>query len=105
MIKICNEYIVFDAKSPSKDELDHFPKYINTEAGKLSKYADHKDVKKHLFFSNLKATDDGEKIYLAKNPSFTSMIDSLRKTFEDAKSIRVSIKDDESKTLLFLIDN
>lgn len=49
VIKICNEYIVFDAKSPSKDELDHFPKYINTEAGKLSKYADHKDVKKHLF--------------------------------------------------------
>ena len=49
VIKICNEYIVFDAKSPSKDELDHFPKYINTEAGKLSKYSDHKDVKKHLF--------------------------------------------------------
>ncbi len=49
VIKICNEYIVFDAKSPSNDELENFPKYIKDQVGKLSKYANHKDVKKHLF--------------------------------------------------------
>ena len=49
IIKICNEYIVFDAKSPAKDDLNNFPTYIKNQVGKLSKYANHKDVKKHLF--------------------------------------------------------
>jgi hypothetical protein len=50
VIKICDEYIVFDAKSPSKNqELNNFPTYIKDQASKLSKYANHEDVKKHLF--------------------------------------------------------
>ena len=50
VIKICDEYIVFDAKSPSKNqELDNFPTYIKDQVNKLSKYAVHEDVKKHLF--------------------------------------------------------
>ena len=46
VIKISNEYIVFDAKSPRNDDLDNFPNYIKTQVSSLSKYADHKDVKK-----------------------------------------------------------
>ena len=50
VIKICDEYIVFDAKSPSKNQdLSNFPTYIKDQASKLSKYAHHEDVKKHLF--------------------------------------------------------
>ena len=49
VIQICNEYIVFDAKSPRNDDLDNFPNYIKNQVSALSKYADHKDVKKHLF--------------------------------------------------------
>jgi len=50
VIKICDEYIVFDAKSPSKNqELNNFPTYIKDQVNKLSKYAIHEDVKKHLF--------------------------------------------------------
>jgi len=49
VIQICNEFIVFDAKSPRNDDLDHFPNYIKNQVSSLSKYADHKDVKKHLF--------------------------------------------------------
>jgi len=49
VIMICGEYIVFDAKSPRNDELNNFPTYIKTQANSLSKYAKHKDVKKHLF--------------------------------------------------------
>ena len=37
-----------------------------------------------------------------ENPLATQI---LEETFEDAKSIRVETKDDESKKLLFLIDN
>ncbi|MBJ04522.1 MAG: hypothetical protein CMP65_01290 [Flavobacteriales bacterium] len=49
VIQICNEFIVFDAKSPRNDDLDNFPNYIKNQVSALSKYADHKDVKKHLF--------------------------------------------------------
>ena len=49
IIKICDEYIVFDAKSPRNEELDNFPKYIRTQVDSLAKYAQHKDVKKQLF--------------------------------------------------------
>jgi len=49
VIQISNEYIVFDAKSPRNEDLDNFPNYIKTQVSALSKYADHKDVKKHLF--------------------------------------------------------
>ena len=50
VIQICDEYIVFDAKSPGKNqELSNFPNYIKDQVGRLSKYANHKDVKKHLF--------------------------------------------------------
>ena len=36
-------------KSPSNEVLDNFPKYIRDQVNKLSKYAQHKDVKKQLF--------------------------------------------------------
>ena len=44
-------------------------------------------VQKHLYFWNLKTPDDNKKTYLAKNPSFTSMIDTLKETFDNAKFI------------------
>ena len=49
VIKICNEYIVFDAKSPRNEDISNFPTYIKSQVTALSKYASHKDVKKHLF--------------------------------------------------------
>ena len=49
VIKICNEYIVFDAKSPRNEELSNFPTYIKAQVTALAKYANHSDVKKHLF--------------------------------------------------------
>jgi len=49
VIQICGEYIVFDAKSPRNDELSNFPTYIKSQVTSLSKYANHQDVKKHLF--------------------------------------------------------
>ena len=49
VIKICNEYIVFDAKSPRNEDISNFPTYIKNQVTTLSKYANHKDVKKHLF--------------------------------------------------------
>ena len=48
-IEISHQMIVFDAKSPSNDDLSNFPKYIKSQTDNLKKYAKHPDVKKELF--------------------------------------------------------
>ena len=48
-VHISNQYIVFDAKSPSNDDLSNFSKYIKLQTDSLKKYAKHSDVKKELF--------------------------------------------------------
>ncbi len=48
-VKICNEYIVFDGKSPQGDDLSNFPTYIRTQAEQAKKYSKHEEVKKDIF--------------------------------------------------------
>lgn len=48
-VKISEQYIIFDAKCPSNDDLSNFPNYIKAQTDSLKKYAKHKDVKKDLF--------------------------------------------------------
>lgn len=48
-IEICDEYIIFDAKSPANDDLSNFPKYINNQTDGVKKYADQEAVKKDIF--------------------------------------------------------
>jgi archaellum component FlaC len=49
-IKICDEFVVFDAKSPGSDDLSNFPTYIKTQAESAKKYAKHENVKSDIFF-------------------------------------------------------
>jgi len=48
-IKICDEYVVFDAKSPVKDDIDGFYSYVRSQGELLQKYAKHENVKKDMF--------------------------------------------------------
>jgi len=48
-IKICDEYVVFDAKSPGTEDLANFYKYIRTQADGVKKYAKEENVKKEIF--------------------------------------------------------
>jgi len=48
-IKICDEYVVFDAKAPVKDDIDGFYSYVRNQAEGLQKYAKHEKVKKEMF--------------------------------------------------------
>ena len=48
-IKICDEYIIFDAKSPGTDDLSNFPAYIKAQTEAVKKYVKEKDVKKDIF--------------------------------------------------------
>jgi predicted nucleic acid-binding Zn-ribbon protein len=49
-IKLANEFIVFDAKSPGSDDLSNFPTYLRDQAEKAKKYAKQDGVKKDIFF-------------------------------------------------------
>jgi hypothetical protein len=48
-IEICDEYIIFDAKCPSNDDLTNFPRYIKTQTDIVRKYASQEKVKKDIF--------------------------------------------------------
>lgn len=49
-LKICDEFVVFDAKSPGGDTLHNFPGYLGLQAEKANKYAKQENVKKDIFF-------------------------------------------------------
>ena len=48
-IKICEEIIIFDAKSPANDDLNNFPKYIQSQAENAKKYANKEGVRKDVY--------------------------------------------------------
>ena len=48
-IEICDEIIIFDAKSPSNDDLNNFPKYIKLQAESAKKYTKNTGVKKEIY--------------------------------------------------------
>ena len=48
-IKICDEYVVFDAKSPGTEDLKVFYKYIKKQAEDMKKYAKQESVKRDVF--------------------------------------------------------
>ena len=49
-LKICDEFVIFDAKSPGTDDLTNFPNYLKDQAEKAKKYAKQEGVKKDIFF-------------------------------------------------------
>jgi hypothetical protein len=48
-IKICDEFVVFDAKSPASDDLENFPAYIKSQTEAVKKYIKEENVKKEIF--------------------------------------------------------
>lgn len=49
-VKICGNFVVFDAKSPSSDDLGNFPVYLKAQAEQAKKYAKEEGVWKDIFF-------------------------------------------------------
>ncbi|MDF3076542.1 MAG: hypothetical protein K0S09_431 [Sphingobacteriaceae bacterium] len=48
-VEICGEYIVFDSKCPSNNDLVNFPKYIRSQTELVKKYVNQENVKKDIF--------------------------------------------------------
>jgi hypothetical protein len=79
-IKISNEYVVFDAKSPAGEDLSNFRNYLKNQAESAKKYAKEQDVKKDIFLvvpSNTLESLDQFVFRLADYNVFVISIDSL----------------------------
>ncbi len=79
-LKICDEYVIFDAKSPAGEELVKFGKYIKEQAEAVKKYAKQDDVKRDIFLvvpSNTLAVLDNFVYHLADYTVFVISIDAL----------------------------
>lgn len=48
-LKVNDEFVVFDAKSPASDNLSNFPVYIRNQAESVSKYVKEEDVRREIF--------------------------------------------------------
>lgn len=48
-IKISDEFVIFDAKSPGSDDLQNFPAYINNQTETVKKYIKEENVRKDIF--------------------------------------------------------
>ncbi len=48
-LKIKDEYIIFDAKSPAGDNLSNFPTYIKNQVESVMKYVKEEDVRREVF--------------------------------------------------------
>lgn len=48
-LKICDEFVIFDAKSPAGEDMSNFPSYLKDQAEKARKYCREECVKKDIF--------------------------------------------------------
>ena len=73
-IKIADEFIIFDAKSPANDNLENFSKYIKDQVESLKKYAKEKNVKPELFLVIPNNTIDKIKDFYEKTGDYNVSI-------------------------------
>ena len=48
-LRLCDEYVIFDAKSPQGEDLSNFAAYVKKQAEEVKKYVKEKDVKKDIY--------------------------------------------------------
>lgn len=88
-IKLCDEFIIFDAKSPGSDDLQNFRNYLKNQTESVKKYAKLEDVKKDIFLvipSNTVSVVDkfcynlaDYNVYVVTHDSLEPIILSLKK--------------------------
>lgn len=79
-LKISQEFIIFDAKSPAGEDLSNFKQYLKNQAESAKKYAKEPDVKKDIFLvvpTNTLESLDQFVFRLADYNVFVISVDSL----------------------------
>ncbi|MFM7671989.1 MAG: hypothetical protein ACKO6Q_05275 [Bacteroidota bacterium] len=89
-VLICNEYVVFDAKSPANDKHENFPNYLRLQAEAASKYADKEQVRSDIFFvvpSNVLEQLSHTVYEFAKHRVFVISLDTIEPVMLSLKKI------------------
>lgn len=91
VLRIADEYIIFDAKSPRSDDLSNFADYLKDQAKAICKYLGVRDVRKELFLvvpdntvsviRKMSFDFADYRVYVVSRASLTAVI-SLLKRFE-----------------------
>jgi hypothetical protein len=76
-LKINNEFIIFDAKSPASDDLTNFPSYIKAQVESAIKYVKEEDVRREVFLVVPTNTIELLDIFEYKLPDYTVYIITL----------------------------
>lgn len=89
-LKISDEFIIFDAKSPQGEDLNNFPKYLKQQVEGIKKYAKQENVKKWIFLvvpSNTLDSIDTYVHHLADYDVFVISADALEPVILSLKKI------------------
>jgi hypothetical protein len=76
-LRIKDEYIVFDAKSPLGDDLSNFPSYVKNQVEQAIKYVREEDVRKEVFLVVPTNTLDALEQFEYKLADYTVYVISL----------------------------
>jgi hypothetical protein len=76
-IKIVDEFIIFDAKSPASDDLSNFPGYIKNQTESIKKYAKEENVRREIFLVVPTNTLETLDTFIYRLPDYTVYIISL----------------------------
>jgi hypothetical protein len=90
VINICDEYIVFDAKSPASDDLTNFNTYIRTQAEAAIKYTSYESVRKEIYLvvpSNTLEVLKSRRFNLGDYTVTVITVDALEPVIESLKKL------------------
>ncbi len=73
-VRIADEYVIFDAKSPASDDLKNFPSYIKAQNEAVRKYANQEGVRKEVFLVIPSDTADAVGIFTHNLAEYTVYI-------------------------------
>jgi len=76
-IKIIDEFVVFDAKSPASDDLSNFPTYVKNQTESIKKYAKEENVRKEIFLVVPTNTLEVLETFVYRLPDYTVYIISV----------------------------
>lgn len=91
-LRICDEYVIFDAKSPQGEDLSNFAVYVKKQTEDVKKYVKEKDVKKDVFlvvpnntidiFESYVVSHGDYRVYIVTVDSLEPILLSLKKIEE-----------------------
>jgi len=110
-LRICDEYVIFDAKSPQGENLSNFAAYVNKQTEDVKKYVKEKDVKKDIYlvvpnntvdvFDSYVVNHGDYRVYIVTVDSLEPILLSLKRIeeYEFAEQLSPEEREDISRVI------